>query len=54
MSIDNKLHAILLVAFAALVSVALWTSAMDDAAEGAVLAEVTRVASSGGASDASR
>lgn len=53
MSIDNKLHAILLVAFVALVSVSLWSAALDDAAEGAVLAEATRVASSGGASAAS-
>ncbi len=56
MSFENKLHAILLVAFAALVCAALVTTALDDAAREAVVAKAktTQVAAVGAASRASR
>lgn len=56
MSIENKLHAVLLVAFVALVSAAFVTTALDDEAREAAVAKAktTQVASAGAASRVSR
>ena len=56
MSIENKLHAVLLVAFVTLVSAAFVTAALDDLAREAVVAKAktTRLASAGAAPRASR
>lgn len=56
MSLENKLHAILLVAFVALVSAAFVSTALDDVAreEAVAKAETIQVAAVGAASRASR
>jgi len=56
MSFDNKLHAVLLVAFVALTSASFVTTALDDAAHAAALAKAktTQVASASAAPRASR
>lgn len=56
MSIENKLHAVLLVAFVALVSTAFVTAALDDVAREAAVAKAktTQVASAGAAPRADR
>lgn len=56
MSFENKLHAVLLVAFVALVCAAFVTTALDDAAHAATVAKAktTQVASATAASRASR
>lgn len=56
MSIENKLHAVLLVAFVALVSAAFVTAAVDDEDREAALAKAktTQVATAGAAPRAPR
>jgi hypothetical protein len=56
MSFDNKLHAVLLVAFVALSSASFVTAALDDAAPAAAVAKskTTQVASASAAPRAAR
>ncbi len=56
MSFENKLHAVLLVAFVALVGAAFVTTALDDVAReaGVAKAKTTHVAAVGAASRAAR
>jgi hypothetical protein len=56
MSFENKLHAVLLVAFVALASAAFMTTALDDAADTAAVAKAktTHVASASATPRASR
>lgn len=56
MSIENKLHAVLLVAFVALVCAAFVTTALDDVSREAAVAnaKTTQVATAGAAPRASR